>query len=125
MGPGLRATLTIEPDSADAAEVFVATCRLSNAGPEPVTINESAVSSPSLVLEIQDAAGAPVLLPPPPIPPERPLLSRLDPGQHRSVDFSGFLPSWTEAGDYRVRCRYLLGSGDAVVSDWVPLRMSS
>ena len=87
------------------------------------TVNESAVASPSLALEILDATGAPVHLPPPPIPPERPVLSRLDPGQHRTVDFNGFLPSWTEAGDYRVRCRYLLGSGDAVVSEWVGLRV--
>jgi hypothetical protein len=124
MGPDVRATLTMNPDSADAAEVFVATCRLTNVGPEPVTIIESAVSSPSLVLEIQDAAGAPVHLPPPPIPPERPVLSRLDPGQDRTDVFSGFLPSWTEAGDYRIRCRYPLGSGDAVVSDWVALRLA-
>src|SRR5688500_9636985 len=108
----MRATLTIDPDTADTAEVFVATCHLTNAGPEPVTLNESAVSSSSLALQIQDGSGAPVHLPPPPIPPETPLLSRLDPGQERTDDFPGFLPSWTKAGEYRVRCRYLLGSGD-------------
>ena len=119
----LRAKLTIEPDSADAAEAFVATCRLTNVGPDPVAVNETAFSSPSLVLEIQNAAGGPVYLPPPPVPPEEPLLSPLEPGRDRIEEFRGFLPSWTEAGDYQVRCRYVLGAGDTVVSDWVRVRL--
>lgn len=120
----LRASLTIEPDSADAAEAFVATCRLTNVGPDPVTVNETAFSSPSLVLEIQDAAGGPVYLPPPPVPPQEPLLTLLEPGRGRVQEFRGFLPSWTEAGDYQVRCRYVLGADDTVVSHWVRVRLS-
>jgi hypothetical protein len=120
----LVASLTIEPSEADAAERFVAVCTLTNAGDEGVTINVAPLSSPSLALEIQDVAGAPVLLPPPPVPPSEPPVERLEPGRETAAEFAGFLPSWTEPGTYRARCRYVAGSGDPVVSDWVGFRLT-
>jgi hypothetical protein len=120
----LVASLTIEPSEADAAERFVAVCTLTNAGDEGVTINVAPLSSPSLALEIQDVAGAPVLQPPPPVPPSEPPMERLEPGQGTAAVFEGFLPSWTEPGTYRARCRYVAGSGDPVVSDWVGFRLT-
>ena len=119
----LRATLTIEPDSADAAEGFVATCRLTNVGSDDVEVNVAAFASPSLVLEIEDAAGGPVHLPPPPVPPTEPPISRLHPDEDHIEEFHGFLPSWTEPGDYRARCRYVFGPGEPVVSEWVWFRL--
>ena len=120
----LVASLTIEPSEADAAERFVAVCTLTNAGDEGVTIDVAPLSSPSLALEIQDVAGAPVLLPPPPVPPSEPPMERLEPGRETGAEFAGFLPSWTEPGTYRARCRYVAGSGDPVVSDWVGFRLT-
>jgi len=115
----LSARLSIEPPEAGAAERFVAVCRLTNPGDEDVSINVAPLSSPSLALEIEDAAGSPIHLPPPPIPPAEPPVERLVAGQEKAVEFAGFLPSWTEPGRYRARCRYVAGPGNPIVSDWV------
>jgi hypothetical protein len=115
----LEASLTIEPPEADATERFVATCTLTNVGDEGVSINVAPLSSPSLALEIQEAAGTPVYLPPPPVPPSEPPIERLERGERTSAPFAGFLPSWTEPGSYRARFRYVVGPGEPVVSDWV------
>jgi hypothetical protein len=115
----LVARLTIEPPEANAAERFVARCAVTNAGDEPVSINVAPLSSPSLALQIQDALGAPVYLPPPPVPPSEPPIERLEPGQSATAEFAGFLPGWTEPGAYRVRCRYVAGPGEPIVSDWI------
>jgi hypothetical protein len=119
----LVATLAIEPDAAEAAEAFVAVCRLSNVGVDPIDINVAAFASPSLALEIHDAAGGPVHLPPPPVPPAEPPIERLLTGEDRVETFPGFLPSWTEPGEYRARCRYVFGPGEPTVSDWVQFRL--
>jgi hypothetical protein len=114
----LTATLTIEPSEADAPEAFVARCRLVNEGDEVVGINRAALSSPSLALEITDAAGEPVLLPPPPVPSESPPIEPLEAAEKTTAEFAGFLPSWTEPGRYRGRCRYVPGSGEPIHSAW-------
>jgi hypothetical protein len=119
----LVASLTIEPPEASAAEQFVAVCTVTNAGEEEVAINVAPLSSPSLALEIQDANGGPVYLPPPPVPPLEPPIERLAPGAAATGEFSGFLPAWTEPGAYRVRCRYVAGPGDPIVSDWREFRL--
>ncbi len=113
------AGLTIDPPEAGAAEQFVAVVRLTNAGDQGVSINVAPLSSPSLALEIQDVAGGPVYLPPPPVPPSEPPIEWLEPGQGTAAEFAGFLPSWTEPGAYRARCRYVSGPGEPIRSDWV------
>jgi hypothetical protein len=115
----LTASLTIEPSEADAPEAFVARCRIVNHGDEVVGINQAALSSPSLALEITDAAGEPVLLPPPPVPPQSPPIEALGAAEEATAAFAGFLPSWTEPGRYRARCRYAAGPGEPIHSDWV------
>ena len=115
----LVASLVIEPPEASAPEQFAATCTVTNAGDEGVTINVAPLSSPSLALEIQDATGGPVYLPPPPVPPSEPPMERLEPGGSSAARFTGFLPAWTEPGTYRARFRYVAGSGEPVLSDWV------
>ncbi len=115
----LVASLIIDPTEAAAAERFVAACTVTNAGDGDVSINVAPLSSPSLALEIQDATGAPVRLPPPPVPPSEPPIKRLEPGEGTTATFAGFLPSWTEPGAYRARCRYVAGPGEPVVSPWV------
>jgi hypothetical protein len=120
----LSAHLSIEPPEADAAERFLAVCRLTNAGDEDVSVNPASLSSPSLALEIQDASGSPVHLPPPPIPPAEPQTELLEAGMGKAVEFAGFLPSWTEPGTYRARFRYMAGPGDPIVSDWVEFTLT-
>ena len=120
---GLVATLTIEPAEADAAELFVATCTLANTGDETLSINVAPLLSPSLLLQIEDAAGAPYYLPPPPVPPSEPPIEPLAAGAVRAASFAGFLPSWTEPGAYRACCRYVAGPGEPIVSDWVEFRL--
>ena len=120
----LTASLTIEPSEAGAPERFVARCRFVNQGDEVVGINRAALSSPSLALEITDAAGEPVLLPPPPVPSESPPIESLGPAEETTAAFAGFLPSWTEPGTYRARCRYAAGPGEPIHSDWVEFTLS-
>ena len=47
----------------------------------------------------------------------------LSPGATHTVSLAGFLPSWTEAGRYRVRCRYVAGAGESVRSDWADFEL--
>jgi hypothetical protein len=121
----LTASLTIEPSEAGAPEEFVARCRFVNQGDEVVGINHAALSSPSLALEITDAAGEPVLLPPPPVPSGSPPIETLEAAEETTAAFAGFLPSWTEPGTYRARCRYVAGPGEPIHSDWVEFTLSS
>jgi hypothetical protein len=120
----LTATLTIEPSETDAPEAFVARCRLVNRGDQVVGINRAALSSPSLVLEITDAAGKPVLMPPPPVPSASPPNEPLEAAEETTVEFAGFLPSWTEPGTYRARCRYVAGSAEPIHSAWAEFTLS-
>jgi hypothetical protein len=120
----LTASLTIEPSEADKPEAFVASCRLVNQGDDVVDINQAALSSPSLALEIADAAGERVLLPPPPVPSESPPIESLAAAEETTAAFAGFLPSWTEPGTYRARCRYAAGPGEPIHSDWVEFTLS-
>lgn len=115
----LTASLTIEPSEADAPEAFVARCRLVNQGYQVIGINRAALSSPSLALEIKDAAGEPVLLPPPPVPSQSPPIEPLEAAEETTAKFAGFLPSWNEPGTYRARCRYAAGPGEPIHSAWV------
>jgi hypothetical protein len=121
----LAASLWVKPSEAEAPERFVAVCRLANVGDEVVSINVAPLSSPSLALEIRDASGSPVHLPPPPVPPAEPPIERLEAGEGRAAEFAGFLPSWTEPGTYRARCRYVAGPGETVVSDWVEFTLTA
>ena len=120
----ILASLTIEPPEAAAAEEFVALCTLTNAGEEAISINVAPLSSPSLALEIVAADGAPVYLPPPPVPPSHPPMETLDPGKGTIAEFAGFLPSWIEPGAYRARFRYVAGPGEPILSDWVEFRLA-
>jgi hypothetical protein len=115
----LLARLEIRPSEADATERFVAVCTLTNIGDEGITLNVAPLASPSLALEIMDAAGAPVFLPPPPVPPADPPMDRLEPGRGAAAEFAGFLPGWIDAGTYRARFRYVAGPAEPIVSDWV------
>jgi hypothetical protein len=121
----LTATLTIEPSEADAPEAFVARCRLVNQGDQVVGINRAALSSPSLALEITDATGEPVLLPPPPVPSASPPIEPLEAAAEITAEFAGFLPSWTEPGTYRGRCRYVAGSCEPIHSAWAEFTLRS
>ncbi len=120
----LVARLTVAPSEADAAERFVAVCTLTNAGDEGVTVNVAPLASPSLALELRDGAGAPVYLPPPPVPPSEPPTERLEPGRGAAAEFAGFLPGWTEPGSYRARFRYVAGPDKPILSDWVEFTLT-
>jgi hypothetical protein len=119
----IRAHVTVTPEHAAVAERFDAVCTLENTGAGPVRINLAPLSSPSLALEIIDADGAPVLLPPPPVPPAQPPIETVSAGAHLVADFPAFLPAWTEPGRYRIRCRYVAGPDAIIVSDWASFEL--
>jgi hypothetical protein len=119
----LEAELTVEPRKAARREELVARGALRNRGDEPVAVDLAPLGSPSLALEIVDEGGAPVRLPPPPVPGGEVRGATLAAGEAVPVEFPAFLPLWTPAGAYRVRLRYLgvvgtPGRTVEVVSDW-------
>ena len=120
----LVATLAIEPRESRLPEEFVASGSITNAGTQAATINVAALSSPSLALEIQDVHGQPVLQPPPGVPGNASQVEELGPGASRAVEFSGFLPGWSDAGRYRVRLRYVGGGSAPVVSEWAEFTLT-
>lgn len=123
----LRAQLVIEPERSDAPQSMVATASLVNTGATPLTLDLTSLAAPALALEIEDAKGAAVPLPPPPVPGGEAVTTNLAPGGTYTTRFVGFVPHWIPAGDYRARLHYAcdartsspgLWSGE-VVSDWV------
>jgi hypothetical protein len=119
----IRAHVTVTPGQATDAERFRAVCTLENTGSGPVQVNLASLSSPSLALEIVDADGAPVLLPPPPVPPAQPPIETVSAGARLVADFPAFLPAWTEPGRYRIRCRYVAGPDAIIVSEWASIEL--
>jgi hypothetical protein len=121
----LVASLDVRPARAQRHEELVAVCILGNDGDAPLDVTLGPLSSPSLCLSIQDEAGAPVLLPPPPVPGGAVNTARIDPGSNLTVEHPYFLPSWTPPGRYRASFRYVTPSSPAGVwagelhSDWV------
>jgi hypothetical protein len=119
----LEAELTVEPGEAARREELLARGTLRNRGDEPVEVDLAPLDSPSLALEIVDEGGAPLRLPPPPVPGAEVRRATLAAGEAAAFEFPAFLPAWTPAGAYRVRLRYLgvvgaPGRTVEVVSDW-------
>jgi hypothetical protein len=94
-----------------------------------LTLDLAPLSSPSLALEIVDAADAPLLLPPPPVPGRDVEHVTLAPGEQHAVEFRGFVPQWTKPGPYRARLRYLGSTQPGareptrIVSPWAEFRI--
>jgi hypothetical protein len=127
----LEARMAVQPTETRPREKFVAVGTLVNVGTEPVTLNLAPLSAPSLALEIVEAQGAPVLLPPPPVPGGEVRTVELAPGQGYTVQFAGFVPQWVPVGTYRARLRYVNRASappprewtGQVVSDWAEFRI--
>ena len=97
---------------------LVAEATLENDESTELRVNLSPLAAPSLALQLVDRQGAPVLLPPPPVPGGEPSWATLAPGESRRVRFPGFVPSWTIAGRYRVRFRYVHQPPAPRPGDW-------
>lgn len=114
-------------------EELIAEATLTNDGPHPVRLNLAPLAAPSLALQIVDGQGSPVLLPPPPVPGAEPAWATLAPGESRRTRFTGFVPSWTAEGPYRVRLRYVYRPDSPqpgawtgeLLSDWADFEISS
>ena len=70
------------------------------------------------MLEIVNAAGDPVHLPPPPIPGGESPIRELAPGENFVVWMDGFLPEWVPAGKYRTRLSYVFRPIDSMGQTW-------
>lgn len=132
MAAELAAKLAVEPGQTSRREELVARGSLRNGGADPVEIDLAPLGSPSLALEIVDAAGAPVHLPPPPVPGGEAQRATLSSRESRAVAYPGFLPAWIPPGSYRARLRYVGLAAAAnepaqtidVVSDWAEFVVS-
>jgi hypothetical protein len=104
---------------------------ITNAGDAPAPFHRSHAERSSLALQVEDARGERVLLPPPSPPGERDLAppSLLAPGESFALRYSGFLDARLRAGRYRVRWfsthEALGGTRDApLASDWIDIDVS-
>jgi hypothetical protein len=121
--PTLRGRLTIEPTHAERPEEFRADAAIINESAGPVEIDPAPLAARSLALEIEDARGEPVFLPPPPVPGRAPVAPiRLEPGAEHRATFEAFFPVWMERGRYRARLRYV-GSSEQVLSEWTEFEL--
>src|SRR5688572_32680267 len=85
---------------------------LVNDGDEPLEVDLEVASSPSLSVELVDAAGQPVLLPPPCLPHhDDGDWVTLAPGDMREIHLGLVAPAWLPDGDYQARYRYKGGKG--------------
>jgi hypothetical protein len=105
----------------------VAEAVLRNDEARTLDLNLAPLASPSLALEVVDAQGAPVLLPPPGVPGGAAERATVRAGGTHSLDYPGFIPSWIDPGRYRARVRTAYRPTTAradewtgeLVSDWV------
>ncbi len=118
MPGGIEAHLGIRPAATARVEEIVAHGALVNAGNDALTVNVVPLGSPSLALEVVDAGGSPVPLPPPPVPGGESRAIRLVPGQEYPVEYPGFVPQWTPPGEYRARLRYRYRPTTAAPGEW-------
>jgi hypothetical protein len=125
----LIASLELRPARARRHEDLVARCSLTNDGEDPVNVTLGPISSPSLCLELQDETGAPVYLPPPPVPGHPADTALIEARQTLTVEHPAFLPSWTPPGRFRARLRYITPSSPAGIwsgelhSDWIDFEL--
>ncbi len=99
---------------------------ITNSGDAPVAFNSTLAANPSLVLELQDAEGKSLGLPPPSPPSEEELkaMREIAPGESITIDYYGALDLYHPSGRYRVRffseCPLFGGNtDDPVASDWL------
>ena len=105
---------------------------LTNAGAEPAALDLSHAHIPSLALEIRDAEGRTVLLPPPPVPKAEDVRGAqvtLAPGESHRIVLALALDAYQPGGRYQVRFRggrpsardAVASTAEALASDWVPI----
>jgi len=117
--PGLIALeLTIAPDRAVRREDPVAHGAVINTGSSAVLMPLAPLGSASLALQILDADGAPVPLPPPSVPSADWPVVTLAPGERYAVEYPAFLPQWSPSGGYRVRLRYIARPVSPAADEW-------
>lgn len=124
----LKAILT-KPTSGAATGIRA---EIANTGDVPITFSFTLAASPSLVLELQDAQGESLGLPPPSSPREEELkaMRELAPGESITIDYYAVLDLYSPSGRYRVRfyseCHLFGGSTiDPVASNWLELEVVS
>lgn len=127
--PNLRATIDSQLRESLPGD-FRVRVTLTNAGSEPVRFNPRQAGNPSLVLEVRDSQGEPVLMPPPSIPSdaERSASITLGPGESQWFEYGAFLDRSQAPGGYRVRyfgdAPELGGSSeDPLASEWLDFQL--
>ncbi len=105
---------------------FGCTATITNDGDEGAEVNARQASHPSLVLEVRDAQGRPVLLSPPSAPDAEELArgETIAPGDSITVEYAGFLDRSLPAGEYAVRyaSRHAATGGsddEPLTSEWL------
>jgi hypothetical protein len=102
---GLKVTLRAPAAKEVIPGEFSVEATISNEGPEPVVLNLTQASYPSLMLEVENSRGQRIPMPPPPVPDEKAMGSgeTIAPEQSVKIRYAGFLDRSLAAGKYRLR----------------------
>lgn len=119
-GSMLRVELRVSPARVVEIDDLSIIAHVHNAGASAREVDMLTLRSPSLVLQVRNAAGVRVPLGPPPVPTsERDSMRReLEPGQELTFEYGNPFGSWPPPGRYEVR---LVAS--PLESPWVPFEI--
>lgn len=130
--PQLTARLELDDRQAPVPGELSCTVTVGNEGDGEVFFNAARAAHPSLVLEVRDGKGEPVLLPPPTAPGEAELGrgEPIAPGASVTIEYAGFLDRSLPAGRYEVRyVSHDEATGgspdDPLTSEWVGFEVSA
>jgi hypothetical protein len=118
----LRVELRVSPARVVEIDDLSIIAHVHNAGASTQEVDTLTLRSPSLVLQVRNAAGVRVPLAPPPVPTsERDSMRReLEPGQELTFEYGNPFGSWPPPGRYEVR---LVAA--PLESPWVPFEIES
>jgi hypothetical protein len=112
----IEISFKIAPKKPRRPDQLVARGAFKNTETTDTSFNATAVSAPSLALEVRGPAGE-VSLGPPPVPPTNDVRVTLAPKKKYPVKFARFLPDPMPKGRYEIRLRYRDITAD-IHSDW-------
>lgn len=119
-GDMLRVELRVSPARVVEIDDLSIVARVYNGGASALEIDTLALSYPSIVLQIRNAAGVRVALGPPPVPSSQHASTRrvLEPGQELTFEYGSPFGSRPAPGGYEVRL-----VATSLESSWVPFEI--
>lgn len=119
----MHVQLTVTPASAAVVGDLAFVATITNPGPHDAVLSTQFLATPSVVLQVKDAADQPVPLGPPPVPPEDDGTTgrrKLAPGDSLTLAFRGgqLFGRPLVPGRYQVRVHVEIAASARAPKDW-------